>query len=112
MQLAQADGGAVFTEDQWTREEGGGGRSRVLANGTVFEQAGVNFSHVSGATLPASATVHRPELAGSSFQALGGIRWWFIRSALTFLPATPTCVSLSPKNRVKIRCGGSVVAFT
>lgn len=72
MQLAQADGGAVFTEDQWTREEGGGGRSRVLANGTVFEQAGVNFSHVSGATLPASATVHRPELAGSSFQALGG----------------------------------------
>lgn len=71
MQLAQADGGAVFTEDQWTREEGGGGRSRVLANGTVFEQAGVNFSHVSGATLPASATVHRPELAGRSFQALG-----------------------------------------
>jgi len=70
-QLAQADGGAVFTEDQWTREEGGGGRSRVLANGTVFEQAGVNFSHVSGAALPTSATAHRPELAGRSFQALG-----------------------------------------
>lgn len=69
-QLAQADG-AVFTEDQWTREEGGGGRSRVLTNGAVFEQAGVNFSHVSGATLPASATAHRPELAGRSFQAMG-----------------------------------------
>ncbi|WP_415422061.1 oxygen-dependent coproporphyrinogen oxidase [Serratia marcescens] len=70
-QLTQADGGAVFTEDQWTREEGGGGRSRVLTNGAVFEQAGVNFSHVSGATLPASATAHRPELAGRSFQAMG-----------------------------------------
>lgn len=70
-QLAQADGGAVFNEDRWTREEGGGGRSRVLTQGSVFEQAGVNFSHVSGATLPASATAHRPELAGRSFQAMG-----------------------------------------
>lgn len=70
-QLAQADGGAVFNEDRWTREEGGGGRSRVLTQGAVFEQAGVNFSHVSGATLPASATAHRPELAGRSFQAMG-----------------------------------------
>lgn len=70
-QLALADGGAVFNEDRWTREEGGGGRSRVLTDGTVFEQAGVNFSHVSGATLPASATAHRPELAGRSFQAMG-----------------------------------------
>ncbi|CAI1933431.1 oxygen-dependent coproporphyrinogen oxidase [Serratia proteamaculans] len=70
-QLAQTDGGAVFNEDRWTREEGGGGRSRVLTDGAVFEQAGVNFSHVSGATLPASATAHRPELAGRSFQAMG-----------------------------------------
>lgn len=70
-QLTQADGGAGFKEDRWTREEGGGGRSRVLTNGAVFEQAGVNFSHVSGATLPASATAHRPELAGRSFQAMG-----------------------------------------
>ncbi|WP_431225508.1 oxygen-dependent coproporphyrinogen oxidase [Serratia sp. L9] len=70
-QLALADGGAGFNEDRWTREEGGGGRSRVLTNGAVFEQAGVNFSHVSGATLPASATAHRPELAGRSFQAMG-----------------------------------------
>ncbi|WP_145586181.1 oxygen-dependent coproporphyrinogen oxidase [Yersinia rochesterensis] len=69
--LAQADGNAEFTEENWVREEGGGGRSRVLVNGAVFEQAGVNFSHVSGAALPASATAHRPELAGRSFQALG-----------------------------------------
>lgn len=69
--LSEADGRAEFTEENWTREEGGGGRSRVLINGAVFEQAGVNFSHVSGATLPASATAHRPELAGRSFQALG-----------------------------------------
>lgn len=70
-QLAAADGQAQFTEDQWVREEGGGGRSRVLTHGAVFEQAGVNFSHVYGATLPASATAHRPELAGRSFQAMG-----------------------------------------
>lgn len=69
--LTHADGRATFTEESWTREEGGGGRSRVLVNGAVFEQAGVNFSHVSGAALPASATAHRPELAGHSFQALG-----------------------------------------
>ncbi|CNJ42220.1 coproporphyrinogen III oxidase [Yersinia rohdei] len=69
--LSEADGSAEFTEENWAREEGGGGRSRVLTNGAVFEQAGVNFSHVSGTTLPASATAHRPELAGRSFQALG-----------------------------------------
>ena len=69
--LTHADGRATFTEESGTREEGGDWRSRVLVNGAVFEQAGVNFSHVSGATLPASATTHRPELAGRSFQALG-----------------------------------------
>jgi coproporphyrinogen III oxidase len=70
-QLAAADGKGQFAQDQWVREEGGGGQSRVLTNGAVFEQAGVNFSHVSGATLPASATANRPELAGRSFQAMG-----------------------------------------
>ena len=69
--LSAADGRAQFKQDQWVREEGGGGQSRVLTGGAVFEQAGVNFSHVSGATLPASATAHRPELAGRSFQAMG-----------------------------------------
>ena len=60
-----------FQEDTWIREEGGGGRSRVLEDGTIFEKAGINFSHVHGAELPASATAHRPELAGRRFEALG-----------------------------------------
>ncbi|WP_445989714.1 oxygen-dependent coproporphyrinogen oxidase [Chromobacterium haemolyticum] len=69
--LEQADGGAQFVEDAWQRPGGGGGRSRVLAKGALFEQAGVNFSHVYGDALPASATAHRPELAGRGFQAMG-----------------------------------------
>lgn len=70
-ELAQADGGAHFVEDSWERAEGGGGRSRVLTAGNVFEQAGVNFSHVFGDKMPASATAHRPELAGRCFEAMG-----------------------------------------
>jgi coproporphyrinogen III oxidase len=77
-QLQQEDGAAEFRLDAWQRpaEEGamgltGGGRSRVLEGGAVIEKGGVNFSHVRGKTLPASATAHRPELAGRSFQALG-----------------------------------------
>ena len=66
-----ADGGARFVEDAWTREGGGGGRTRVLRGGAVFEQAGVNFSRVHGDRLPPSATAHRPELAGGSFVATG-----------------------------------------
>ncbi len=60
-----------FEHDSWERPAGGGGESRVLANGDVFEQAGINFSHVFGANLPPSATAHRPELAGRNFQAMG-----------------------------------------
>ena len=70
-ELAHEDGRAQFQEDAWQRAEGGGGRTRVLTEGAVFEQAGVNFSHVSGQQLPASATAHRPELAGRAWQALG-----------------------------------------
>ncbi|MFO8025615.1 oxygen-dependent coproporphyrinogen oxidase [Thiohalophilus sp.] len=69
--LAEEDGGDGFVEDSWEREEGGGGRSRVMEEGKVFEKAGINFSHVYGPGLPASATAHRPELAGRSFQAMG-----------------------------------------
>ena len=69
-QLVAEDGGS-FREDTWQRAEGGGGRSRVLENGTVIEKGGVNFSHVYGGKLPPSATAHRPELAGRSFQAMG-----------------------------------------
>jgi coproporphyrinogen III oxidase len=69
--LEREDGTALFHEDRWERPEGGGGRSRVLADGAVFEQAGVNFSHVHGRQLPPSATAHRPELSGRAWQALG-----------------------------------------
>lgn len=68
---AEERGGQRFLEDSWTREAGGGGRSRVLEGGEVFEKAGVNFSHVYGEGLPKSATAHRPELEGRSFQAMG-----------------------------------------
>jgi len=78
--IEQEDGQAGFREDRWQRQaddqqpaglSAGGGCSRVLTGGAVFEQAGVNFSHVSGASLPPSATAARPELCGRSFQALG-----------------------------------------
>ncbi|MBU2894739.1 oxygen-dependent coproporphyrinogen oxidase [Colwellia sp. D2M02] len=69
--LAQADGNGEFIEDNWQRKEGGGGRTRVLTNGSVIEQGGVNFSVVSGDKLPPSATAHRPELAGRTWQACG-----------------------------------------
>jgi coproporphyrinogen III oxidase len=69
--LEIADGSGRFIEDAWQRDGGGGGRTRVLEQGDVFEQAGVNFSHVFGNRLPPSATAARPELEGRDFQALG-----------------------------------------
>lgn len=69
--LEAADGAARFRSDTWERAEGGGGDTRVLRDGAVFEQAGVNFSHVMGAKLPASATAQRPQLAGASWMATG-----------------------------------------
>jgi len=69
--LAEEDGGKSFAIDEWQREQGGGGKSCVMADGDVFESAGINFSHVFGGKLPGSATAHRPELAGRSFQAMG-----------------------------------------
>lgn len=65
------DGQAEFIEDDWQRELGGGGRTRVITDGAVWEKGGVNFSHVFGDGLPKSATAARPELAGRHFQALG-----------------------------------------
>ena len=69
--VEEEDGAAKFSTDGWTRAEGGGGTSRVLVNGAVFEKAGVGFSHVTGNKLPPSATAHRPELAGKGFEAMG-----------------------------------------
>ncbi len=74
-QLEATDGQAQFIEDAWQREPGeklgGGGRTRVMREGAVFEQGGVNFSHVFSEQMPASATAHRPELAGRRFEAMG-----------------------------------------
>lgn len=69
--LAAADGGAAFGRDAWQREAGGGGVTRLLREGEVFEQAGVGLSEVHGEELPAAASAARPELAGRSFRALG-----------------------------------------
>ncbi|MDZ4730889.1 MAG: oxygen-dependent coproporphyrinogen oxidase [Xanthomonadales bacterium] len=77
--LQKEDGAAVFKLDNWDRGDeaagslalSGGGESRVLRESAVFEQAGVNFSHVCGEQLPPSASAHRPELAGRRFEALG-----------------------------------------
>ncbi len=69
--LCDLDCTLVLQEDEWDRQEGGGGRCRVMRDGQIFEQAGINFSHVFGDELPASATAHRPELTGRKFQALG-----------------------------------------
>jgi len=69
--LEAVDGTAPFIRDSWQRPEGGGGISRVIADGAVFEKGGVNFSHVMGDTMPASATAHRPHLAGAPWQAMG-----------------------------------------
>ena len=59
-QLERADGKAKFVEDRWTKPNGGGGRSRVMVDGAVFEKGGVNYSYTQGDNMPASATAHRP----------------------------------------------------
>ncbi|HEX2139039.1 MAG TPA: oxygen-dependent coproporphyrinogen oxidase [Woeseiaceae bacterium] len=69
--LEKADGQQAFRHDRWSREAGGGGESSILANGGLFEQAGIGFSHVFGREMPPSATRARPELAGRGFQAMG-----------------------------------------
>ena len=63
--------GSAFLSDEWVRPEGGGGLSRLIENGKVFERAGVLFSHVMGQTLPPSATARKPEVAGRPWEAMG-----------------------------------------
>ncbi len=65
------DGQAVFQEDCWKNPSSGGGRTRLMSDGRVFERAGVNFSHVQGEALPSAATKRNAELVGRRFQALG-----------------------------------------
>ena len=69
--LETLDGNGRFQRDAWTRAEGGGGESRILHHGELFEQAGINFSRVYGKALPPSAAAQRPDLAGRTWQALG-----------------------------------------
>lgn len=64
-------GTATFEIDDWQRPEGGGGRSRVLQNGTVIEKGGVMFSRINISKLPASATERHPQIAGAKAQAMG-----------------------------------------
>ncbi|NWG87476.1 MAG: oxygen-dependent coproporphyrinogen oxidase [Hydrogenophilaceae bacterium] len=80
--LAQIDG-KPFLSDAWTRPEGGGGITRLIEEGNVFERGGVNFSHVTGHNLPPSASAHRPELAGRSYEAMG--------VSLVLHPRNPYC---------------------
>ncbi len=69
--LEAEDGSGRFGRDAWERPGGGGGRTRILADGSLFEKAGVAFSHVVGSALPPSASVRRPDLAGKPWNALG-----------------------------------------
>ena len=75
--------GRPFREDRWDRPQGGGGISRVIEEGKLFERGGVNFSHVQGTGLPASASASRPELAGRAWEAMG--------VSLVLHPRNPYC---------------------
>ncbi|PAV01911.1 hypothetical protein CBG25_14000 [Arsenophonus sp. ENCA] len=70
-QFEHIDNTAKFAQHNWQHKQKGSGRSRILKNGTIFEQVGVNFSHISGEHLPASATENRPLLVGRRYQAMG-----------------------------------------
>ncbi|HRP65967.1 MAG TPA: oxygen-dependent coproporphyrinogen oxidase [Thauera sp.] len=89
--LEAFDGGR-FRADGWDRPGGGGGLTRVIEDGAFFERGGVNFSHVTGDTMPASATAHRPELAGRRFEAMG--------VSLVLHPRNPYC----PTVHMNVRC--------
>lgn len=84
--------GKPFRRDAWTRPQGGGGISRLIEEGDFFERGGVNFSHVTGDGMPASATAHRPELAGRSWEAMG--------VSLVLHPRNPYC----PTTHLNVRC--------
>jgi coproporphyrinogen III oxidase len=90
-EMGQRDGGA-FLRDEWQRPEGGGGISCILEGGDVLERAGVGFSHVKGASLPPSASVHRPEIAGRPWEAMG--------VSLVFHPRNP----YAPTVHMNVRC--------
>jgi coproporphyrinogen III oxidase len=88
----EAFDGMPFRRDEWARPQGGGGVSLLIEEGDFFERGGVNFSHVTGDALPASATAHRPELAGRRWEALG--------VSLVLHPRNPYC----PTTHLNVRC--------
>jgi coproporphyrinogen III oxidase len=88
----EATDGLPFRTDTWTRPEGGGGISRLIEEGQVFERGGVNFSHVTGTQLPPSASAHRPELAGRGWEAMG--------VSLVLHPKSP----YAPTVHMNVRC--------
>jgi len=102
--LEQLDGTGQFREDSWEREEGGGGRSRVMREGRIFEQGGVNFSEVWGKDLPPSILVQRPEAAGHSFYATG--------TSLVLHPRNPYVPTVHLNYRRQAPFGGLAVAST
>ena len=83
--------GLPFLRDAWDRPQGGGGISRLIEDGQLFERGGVNFSHVKGEQMPASATAHRPELAGRRWEAMG--------VSLVLHPRNPYC----PTSHMNVR---------
>ena len=89
--LEQLDGG-TFRRDAWTRPEGGGGISRLIEDGALFERGGVNYSRVQGASLPPSATAARPQLGGLAYEAMG--------VSLVLHPRNPYC----PTVHMNVRC--------
>ena len=80
--LEGVDGNA-FKSDEWKRAEGGGGITRVIEDGGLFERGGVNFSRVKGSQLPPSATAARAQLAGRAWEAMG--------VSLVLHPRNPYC---------------------
>ncbi|MGE0875069.1 MAG: oxygen-dependent coproporphyrinogen oxidase [Burkholderiales bacterium] len=95
--LEALDGGR-FGADAWERPEGGGGLTRVIEDGSVFERGGVAFSHVMGRKLPPSASASRPELAGRGFEAMG--------VSLVLHPRNPYC----PTVHMNVRCFAATAA--
>ena len=87
----EAQEGQPFLRDAWDRPQGGGGISRLIEDGRLFERGGVNFSHVKGEQMPASATAHRPELAGRRWEAMG--------VSLVLHPRNPYC----PTSHMNVR---------
>lgn len=71
VEALEKEDGHAFSQDAWERPEGGGGLSRYIEDGHIFERGAVLFSHVTGEKLPSSASAHRPELAGRSWEAMG-----------------------------------------